>query len=404
MAKPLDGIRVLDWTQYQQGTVATAMLADLGAEVIHIEDRILGDPGRGVRSGAGPYVLPEGKSAYFETFNRGKKSIAIDVAREKGKQIIYRLVKNSDVFVHNFRQGVPEKLRLDYETLRQHNPKLIYAASSGFGPKGPEAKEPAFDTLGIARSGIMTMVGEPDMPPLQIWLGIADQAGAIFTAYGVVVALLVRERLGIGQKVDASLLGSMVFLEGFNVGLGLYLGQEIARPSRKKALNPLFNYYPCKDNKWIMLAMPQSDRYWPTVCKALGIEHLEADPRFENMEKRQENCEQLIAIIDEIFLTKSPSEWMSILKAAGDTICTPVQSVPDLVNDPQVLANDYIIDCNHEVLGPAKVVGIPIQFSETPGAVKCEAPEFGQHTEEVLIEIGGYNWEDITRLREEGVI
>ncbi len=404
MARPLDGIRVLDWTQYQQGTVATAMLADLGATVIHVENRVAGDPGRGVRSGAGPFVLPHGKSAYFESFNRGKKSITVDLAKKKGRELIYRLAENSDVFVHNYRQGVPEKLGLDYDNLCQHNSKIIYASASGFGPNGPEAMEPSFDTLGQARSGIMTMVGEPDMPPLQIWLGIADQVGAMMTAYGIVVALLVREKLGIGQKVDASLLGSMIALQGFNVGLGLYGGREIARPSRKKALNPLFNYYPCKDDKWIMLAMPQSDRYWPTVCRAMGLEHLQKEPRFETMEKRSENCEELIAIMDEIFGTKPPQKWVTILKAAGDTICTPVQSVFDLISDPQVRANEYIIDCNHEVLGPVKVVGIPIQLSKTPGVVKPEAPEFGQHTEEVLIEIGGYSWEEIGQLRDEEVI
>lgn len=404
MARPLDGIRVLDWTQWQMGTVATALLADLGADVIHIENRVSGDPGRGVRSGAGPGALPYGRSAYFESFNRGKRSMTVDLTKNKGRELIYRLVEKSDVFVHNYRQGVPEKLGLDYETLCQYNPKLVYAAASGFGPKGPEAKEPSFDTLGQARSGMMTMVGEPDMPPLQIWLGVADQVGAMMTAYGVVVALLVRERLGIGQKVDASLLGSMIALQGFNVGLGFYSGQEVARPSRKKALNPLFNYYPCKDDKWIMLAMPQSDRYWPTVCKAMGIEHLEKDARFESMEKRRENCEELIAIMDEIFGTQPPREWVKTLKAAGDAICTHVQSVFDLINDPQVRANDYIIECNHEVLGPVKVVGIPIQLSKTPGVVKCEAPEFGQHTEEVLIEIGGYSWEEVGQLRDEEVI
>ena len=165
MTGPLVGIRVLDWTQWQMGTVATAMLADLGASVIHIEHRITGDPGRGLWSRQKP-SLPYGKSWYFETNNRGKKSITVDLAQEKGKEIIYRLVKNSDVFVQNFRQGVPEKLKLDYDTLYQYNPRLIYAATSGYGPDGPEAMEPSFDYIGLARSGIMTMVGEPGMPPL----------------------------------------------------------------------------------------------------------------------------------------------------------------------------------------------------------------------------------------------
>jgi crotonobetainyl-CoA:carnitine CoA-transferase CaiB-like acyl-CoA transferase len=403
MAGPLEGIRVLDWTQWQQGPVATAMLADLGAEVIHIEHPNTGDGARGLKPAGRPDLL-RGRAAYFECNNRGKRGITLDLAKEKGREVLYRLVKNSDVFVHNFRQGVPEKLGLDYETLCQYNPNLIYTAASGFGPKGPDAKEPAFDYIGLARSGIMTMMGEADMPPLLIQMGIADQMGAIMTAYGVLAAIIARERLGVGQQVDVSHLGSMIALQGLTVSMQLYYGVEIPRPNRKKAGNPLWNYYQCKDSKWLVLAALQSGRQWSSLCKALGIEHLENDPRFADMDKRAENCEELIAILDEIFLTKPISEWTKILKEPGDLIPAPVQTITDLINDPQVLANDYIIDCNHEVLGPVKVVGLPIQLSKTPGVVKCEAPEFGQHTEEVLIEIGGYSWEEIAKLRDEQVI
>jgi len=403
MGRPLEGIRILDWTQWQMGPVATAMMADLGAEVIHIENRVTGDPGRGLTR-AGTSSLPQGKSAYFECNNRGKKSITVDLVKEKGRELIYRLVKNVDVFVHNFRQGVPEKLGLGYETLCQYNPKLIYVAASGYGPKGPDAMEPAFDYVGLARSGIMTMVGEPEMPPLPIQLGVADQVGAIMTAYGILAALVARERLGIGQKVDVSHLGSLTALQGLTIGMQLYTGQEVVRQNRKTSANPLWNYYQCQDGKWLMLAGLHSERYWPLVCKALGIEHLEKNPKFEDMTKRQENCAELTAIMDEIFVTKSASEWMKVFKSTGDVPHHPVQTISELINDPQELANDYIVNCHHEVLGPIKVVGIPIQLSETPGEVRCEAPEFGQHTEEVLIEVGGYNWEDIAQLRDEEVI
>ncbi|MFC1820861.1 CaiB/BaiF CoA transferase family protein, partial [Thermodesulfobacteriota bacterium] len=281
--------------------------------------------------------------------------------------------------------------------------QLIYAAASGYGPKGPEAKEPTYDTIGLARSGIMTTIGEPDTPPLRMRGAIADQMGAIMTAYGILAALLARERLGVGQKVDASHLGSMIALQALTVSQLLYLGHEMTRQTRTKMPNPLWNLYQCQDGRWLTLHMTQ-ERYWPTVCKALGIEHLEKDPRFENMEKREENCEELIAIMDEIFLTKSTTEWMRTLKETGDTICIPVQKISDLPNDPQVLANDYIIDCNHKVFGPMKVVGIPVQFSKTPGVVKCEAPTLGQHTEEVLMRIGGYSREEVARLRDEEVI
>ena len=403
MAGPLEGIRVLDWTQWQMGTVATSMLADLGAEVVHVENRLTGDAGRGLSF---PTIgeLPAGRTAYFETNNRGKKSLAIDLVKQEGKEVIYRLVKNADVFVHNFRQGVPEKLKLDYETLCQHKPDIIYAAASGYGPRGPEAKEPAFDFVGMARSGITSAVAVEDDPNLPGG-GLADQMGAIMTSYGILTALLARERLGIGQKVDVSHLGSMMALQGLTIGLQLYLNPEPRQKlTRKQAGNPLWNYYRCQDDRWIVLAMLQPDRQWAVVCQALGIEHLVGDPKFATQDVRRENAEEIIAIMDEVFLTRTADGWMKILKDTGDIICTPLQTLRDLPNDPQVIANNYIIECDHEVLGKVKQRGIPIELSKTPGKVKVEAPEFGQHTEEVLIEMGGYSWEEIAELREKEVI
>jgi CoA:oxalate CoA-transferase len=404
MSRPLDNIRVLDWTQWQMGTVATTMLADFGAYVVHIENRITGDNGRGLFV-AGVGELPEGKSAYFEHNNRGKKSIAVDLLKQKGKELIYRLVSKSDVFVHNFRQGVPEKLGLDYETLRKYNPKLIYVAASGFGPEGPDAKEPAFDMMGLARAGVVSILGESeDKPFIPHHGGIADQIGAIMTSYGVLLAVIARERFGIGQKVDVSQLSSTMWLFGLPVGMWLYNHKEAPSRHREGVPNPLWNYYKCKDDRWIALGMLQPDLKWPIVCKALGIEHLEKDPKYKNIASRSANCVELIAIMDKIFLTRTVAEWMTTLKSAGDVICTPVQTIPELANDPQVIANDYIINTKHEVIGPIQVLGLPVSMSQTPGKVKSEAPEFGQHTEEVLMEIGGYTWDDIEHLRSAEII
>ena len=434
MAGPLEGITILDWTQWELGTVAGAMLADLGATVIHIENRLTGDSGRVLNPRM--WTLPNGGNAYFEVNNRGKKGITVDLKKEKGKELIYRLVKKADVFLHNNRQGVPEKLGMDYETLCRYNPKIVYAAASGYGPKGPEASEPAFDYVGMARSGMMHADGNIGGPPRSLVGGLADQMGGIMTAYGIMTALLVRERLGIGQKVDVSHLGSMMALQGLLVGIShlLYTPEEMeelaqqaaqaaqaaqdgqteqpepteqpAQPpdARKYALNPLWNHYPCKDGTWIVLSMLQPDRQWPAVCKALGLEHMEKDPRFVDQVVRGENALEVINAFDEVFPSKTASEWMKVLKEAGDIICTPVQRISELANDPQVLANDYIIDYVHDTLGPVKVPGLPIALSKTPGVIKSEAPEFGQHTEEVLLELGGYDWEEIGQLREEEVI
>ena len=400
---PLTGIIVLDWTQWQLGPVAASMLADLGADVIHIEHNVTGDPGRGLVT-TDFLDLPGGKHSYFEVNNRGKKSMTINLQTEEGRQVIYRLVKKADVFMHNYRQGVPEKLKVDYETLRQYNPKLIYAAASGFGPKGPDAEEGALDMVGVARSGISTLLGDEDDPGIPHLGGLGDQAGAIFTAYGVMAAIVARERFGVGQKVNTSLLMSMMTWQGLMLGKGFYLNKPTVQLQRKAARNPLWNYYKCKDGKWLVMAMLQAQRYWPGVCKALGAEQLINDERFKTVALREKNGPELVKVLDGYFITKTAEEWIAIFRCGYDIIAAPVQSMNDLASDPQVIANDYIIECTHSDLGKVKVLGIPIALSETPGKVNPEAPEFGQNTEEVLMELGGYTWEEISELREKKAI
>lgn len=405
MSMPLEGIRVLDWTVWQQGPVATALLGDLGAEVIKIEERLSGDPGRGLRRvrGISP-LLAGGRNFYFEYNNHNKKSIALDLKKEEAKEIVYRLAEVSDVFVQNFRQGVAARLGLDYGSLRRYNPRLIYATASGYGPQGPDRGKPAMDYQGLARSGIMTAIGEPDMPPLAMAGGIADQMGAIMLAYGILAALLARERLGIGQEVDVSHLGSMVTLQGLNVAASLLLGRELPRQYRNRADNPLWNHYRCKDGRWIALAHLQPDRYWADFCHALGIEHLENAPRFADMEKRAQNSPELIAILDEIFPTKTYQEWEKALQEKGDFIYTQIQSISDLAADPQVMENEYIVDFDHPTLGKVKMPGLPVRFSKTPGSIRTPAPELGEHTEEILKDVLKYSWEEIAHLKETEVI
>jgi crotonobetainyl-CoA:carnitine CoA-transferase CaiB-like acyl-CoA transferase len=400
---PLVGITVLDWTQWQMGPVATVMLADLGADVIHIEHHITGDPGRGLTTNEFT-DLPHGKHSYFEVNNRGKRSITINLQSEEGRKVIYRLVQKADVFVHNYRPGIPERLKVDYETLSKYNPKLIYAAASGFGEKGPDAGEGAMDMVGMARAGASTLLGNDDDPGLPHYGGLADQIGAVFTAYGVLAALVERERHGIGQKVDSSLMMGLIFWQGLMLGKGFYLNKPTVQQKRKSAKNALWNYYKTKDGKWIVLTMLQSQRHWPDMCKALGLEHLLNDPRFNDAVIREKNCAELIALFDKAFFKKIAAEWDSLFRSGLDIISTPVRSMNDIATDPQVIANDYILDYQHNVLGPIKVVGLPIALSKTPGEVIAEAPEFGQHTEEVLIELGGYTWDEITELRNKQAI
>jgi crotonobetainyl-CoA:carnitine CoA-transferase CaiB-like acyl-CoA transferase len=403
--KPLDGVRVIDWTIWQQGPVSTMMLADLGAEVIKLEERVGGDPGRGVLSIAGAMVgATSGPNFYFEANNRHKQSLTLDLKKPEALEIVYKLVEKSDVFVQNFRKGVADRLGLGYEKFKQRNPKIIYASATGYGPYGPDSAEPSFDYMGLARSGIMTVAGEPDMPPLNITGGIADQMGAIMLSYGILAALIARDKYGIGQQVDSSHLGSMTALQGLNVSCKAILGKEFKRMPRAAAPSPLWNHYQCGDGKWICLAMAQQDRYWKDFCKVLGVAAIATDARFDTMAKRAENASQLIPILDKAFASQSRDYWMDALKKGGDFIYTVVNSIDDLMRDEQMLTNDYIVDYDHPRIGKTKLVGFPLRLSETPADPRGAAPEFGEHTEMILTELLGYSWDDVSRFRESEII
>jgi CoA:oxalate CoA-transferase len=404
MSGPLDGIRIIDWTIWQQGPVATQMLADLGAEVIKIEERERGDPGRGITAVAGSSTVKSGRNYYFEANNKHKKSIALNLKQPEAREIVHRLAARSDVFVQNFRKGVAQRLGLGYAELATLNPRIIYASASGYGPEGPDSGEPSFDYLGQARSGIMNAIGTGSTAPSYVYGGIADQMGAIMLAYGVLAALFARERTGIGQEVDASHLGSMMALQGLNVVARTIMGKEFPRNTRANAYNPLWNHYRCADDKWISLAMLQPDRYWKNFCEVVGKPELAEDPRFAEAKVRGRNSAALVAIFDEVFAARPRDEWMRVLKGRGDFIYTIVNSVSDLPDDPQVRANGYVVDYDHPALGNLTLLGMPVKLSATPGEPRGHAPELGEHTELLLTEMLGYSWDDVARLREANVI
>ncbi|MAE94657.1 MAG: carnitine dehydratase [Deltaproteobacteria bacterium] len=404
MPMPLEGLLVLDWTIWQQGPVCSAMLGDLGADVIKIEQAGSGDPGRYLAAVAGQ--KGEGRpNWYFEANNRNKKSITLDLKQPDALQVVYDLTSKADIFVQNFRFGVAERLGVGYDTLREINPQLIYASVTGYGPEGPDRAEPSFDHLGLARSGIMNATGEPDMPPLGIAGGIADQMGAVMMAYGILAALMARERHGVGQAVDASHLGSMMWLQGLSLGMLTMTGGAIPRTFRARAFNPLWNHYACGDGKWLALAMLQPDRYWADFARAIGREELVDDERFATMEARAGHTEACVTIIDEALASAPRDEWVRRLKESpGDFIFTIVNDIEDLVDDPQVKANDYIVDVEHPQFGTTAMVGLPVRLRETPGSIRNTAPELGQHTEEILMEVLGYEWDRISELRDKKVL
>lgn len=401
MAGPLDGIRVVEITMFQQGPVAGVKLGDLGANVIKVEPKT-GDPARGFMRVIGAQVGLKGRNYYFENHNRNKRSIVLDLKNEKGMEVFLKLIDRADVFLNNLSIEAPDRMGIGYEALSARNPRLIYAQASGWGRKGADANELSFDYTGLARSGLMMMCGERGSPPSQILPGLADELGGLICAWGVCAALYAREKTGKGQRVDTSLLGSLIVMESFVLAAPAILGQEFPREIRAQAGNPLYNHYKCGDDKWMVIAHLQPDRYWPNVCKALGLAELEHDPRFNSIEARGKNARELIAIFDEKFATKTRDEWMGILKKEV-LIYTPIQTPTEVVNDPQALDNDYIIWVDHPVWGRVKVIGFPWMFSETPASWRREAPEFGQHTEEILLELD-YTWDDIVKLKDGEVI
>ena len=398
---PLDGMRVIDWTMWQFGPVSTMMLADMGAEVIKVES-LDGDHGRQVGRSVGiDSRLPQGLSAFFEGLNRQKLGIAVNLKTPEGLEIMYKLVAKSDIFVENFRKGVAERLGLGYEDLIKYNEKIIYASASGYGPKGPDAGKPAFALTAEARAGALWWFGPPDDTPHQ--LDIADQSAAIMLSYGIVGAIVARERFCFGQKVDVSHLGSMIWARGMQNQISLLVDQEYTRFDQKRPGNVLWNYYKCKDGQWIAFSMGQ-DRYWPPFCRAIGRTDFIEDTRFNTSEARYENREGLVKLLDEIFISKTRDEWERSLRGNDEIIWEMVQRNLDLPRDPQVVANEYIVDYDHPVIGPSKWLQTPVTYSKTPLSTRKMAPALGENTEETLTELLGYTWDEIVALKDKNVI
>jgi crotonobetainyl-CoA:carnitine CoA-transferase CaiB-like acyl-CoA transferase len=335
--------------------------------------------------------------------NRNKRSLTLNLKHPKGREVFLAMAEKADVVTQNFRVGVVDKLGVGYEDCRKRNPKIVYASVSGFGPKGPDAKDGVYDILGQARGGLMASLSifdpEPTYRPNG---GLADQMGAVTLAYGVLCGLMARERKGVGQHVEVSQLGGQLILQALAINGYLLNGDRPVARSRQSAGNPLFGIYRCKGDLWIALGCIQPDRYWPAVCEVLGIQHLQHDPKYRDHPARLANANELAAILNEIFCTRTREEWTKALKAKG-VLCTPVQRYEDLPNDPQIIANEYFTEMEHPTGGKMVEVGIPVKLSATPGRVRGPAPEFGQHTEEVLQEFG-YSWEDIERFRTEKVV
>jgi len=381
------------------------MLGDLGAEVIKVEEPGRGDHMRGAVSLWGASMALKGRIVGFELANRNKRSLTLNLKSEAGREILYKLIERADVFLTNFPRRTARELGLDYESLSRRNPRLIYAVAHGYGSRGPWGEKRAFDPIAQALSGAMWAAGDRDWPePTQFIGGFFDQLGATLLAYGIMAALIARERTGEGQEVETSLLAGAIHQQAMNVNATFLTGRGMARHSQKRARQPLSNHYRCADGKWIIIAEPQSDRFWGEFCRAIGRPDLEHDPRFDTALKRRETYAELIPILDEVFASRPRDEWIKHFDELGCRFAyAPVYDLTEAIYSPQAQENEYVVDFDHPVFGRVKQVGCPIRFSKTPARIYREAPELGQHTEEILLELG-YDWEDIARFREEGVV
>lgn len=386
---PLEGITVLDFTSYIAGPFCPTMLADMGATVIKIEAHE-GDPMRQF-----PSTLPGG-SRMFEGVNRNKKGLCINLKHPAGRDIVYQLVQRADVVVENFRPGIADRLQIGYEHLRQRQPQLIYCAVTGYGSAGPLSPKPGFDQVLQTMTGIAMAQGRSLGRPQLVGGSIVDYFAAMLATYGVMLALFVRQRTGIGQRVDTSLLAAALSMQA-----GRFVWGEHEPFDNERDLDPgISGVYACATGHVYISAHIQ--KFWLALCDSMGLAELAHDPRYDSMRKRSEHAPALRQQLEAVFKTKTADEWAAILEKA-DVPSTKANPIYDMFNHPQVLASDLVQTVQHPELGALSLVGVPITLSATPGRVHSAAPTLGQHAEEILQTLG-YTPEAIDSLRKERVI
>ncbi|SDF33856.1 CaiB/BaiF CoA transferase family protein [Sporolituus thermophilus] len=381
--KALQGIRVLDLTRVLAGPYCTMMLADYGADVIKIEPPEVGDDSRAF----GPFVGKE--SAYFMSLNRNKRSIALNFKRQEERDLFKEMVKHADVVVENYRPGTMEKFGLGYDQLKELNPKLIYAACSGFGHTGPYRDKPAYDIIVQAMGGIMSITGPENGDPTRVGASVGDIIAGMFTAYGIMMALFHRERTGEGQKIDVGMLDCQVAI--LENAIARYVTSGVVPGplgNRHPSITP-FSSFTAKDGYIIVGA--GNDRLWERLCNILGRPDLIKDERFDTNARRTANAKELTTILNEIFKEKTIAEWLTALEEAG-LPCAPINTIDKIVNDPHIQAREMIVEVEHPVAGKLKMPGVPVKMSATPGSVEFPAPLLGQHTYEIIREVLG--WDD----------
>ena len=404
MAGLLDGVKVIAFEQVVGVPAATAVLADWGADVIKIEPT-WGDWQRSLVSfNRGQLLLHLEKGdieLHFEFLNRSKRSVALNLRTEKGREVIYKLLKDADIFAANYSLDVLKKYGLDYASLKDRFPGLVHCVLTGYGSKGPKANDRGYDYVAAwSYGGLMDLVSSgPDNPPPISRPGMMDIVASAHITSGLLAALYYKQKTGKGQGLELSLYHTAAWTLGLDIQTALF-GHPQPRWDRKRAPNPMYTSYRCKD-RWCMMCHPTQE-YWAPFCKAIGKTEWINDSRFATMESREQHSEELIALLDKILAARTWSEWEKEFRA-NDLIVSGNQTIAEILKDEQAIVNNFYTDIEHPVVGKARLLNSPVQFSDTPAKITSAAPQLGANTEEVLL-AAGYTWEDLEEMKQQKAI
>lgn len=397
MTKPaaLENLVVLDLSHALAGPFASTLLGDYGAEIIKIEPL----EGEIARAWGPPFYGDE--AAYFVNLNRNKKSVAIDLKHPDGRALFFRLLDGADIVIENLRVGSVAKLGIDYERARERQPRVIYCSISGFGQDGPYRDRAALDLVVQAESGMISITGEPGGRGVRAGVSIADITAGLYAAFGILAAVHARQRSGLGQYIDVSMLqGQLGILSGM---IGAYLADGIVPGPLGTAYGALLPYQTFRTRTRDIAIGIGSDKLWRVFCPLLGLAAIADDPRYVTNAARNANRPSLVAALQDAFLTKTYEEWEAILLPAGVPMGA-INTIDHVVAHPQVSARDALVECTHPVAGTIRMVGPPVRLSETPGTVRAPAPLLGEHTEQVLRERLALSDAEIERLQRAGVL
>ena len=404
MAGLLDGVKVIAFEQVVGVPASTAVLADWGADVVKIEPT-WGDWQRSLVSfNRGPLLLHLEKGdieLHFEFLNRSKRSVALNLRTERGREVLYKLLEDADIFASNYSMDVLTKFGLDYASLKDSFPGLIHFVLTGYGSKGPKSNDRGYDYIAAwSYGGMMDLVSSgPDNPPPISRPGMMDIVASAHVTSGLLAALYYKQKTGKGQGLELSLYHTAAWTLGLDIQTALF-GHPQPRWDRKRAPNPMYTSYRCKD-RWCMMCHP-SQEYWAPFCKAIDKEEWINNPRYATMESREQHAEELVALLDGILASKTWAEWEKEFRA-HDLIVSGNQTIAEILKDEQAVMNNFYTDIEHPVAGKTRLLNSPVQFSDTPAKITSAAPQIGVHTEEVLL-AAGYTWEDLAKLKEEGVL